>query len=72
MPPSPRQGYRNFVCDECGCRFTIATRDFRSPSIESCPKCNADAPPEKGWPDASLEVDKVGNLASPPPITLHD
>ena len=70
MPHSPRQGYRNFVCDECGCRFTIAARDFKSPSIESCPKCNADTPPDKGWSDASLAVDKVGNLASPPPTTF--
>jgi hypothetical protein len=60
-----RQGWREFVCFECDHQFELPTRDYRSPSIETCPECSADCPPQACRPDASLAVDKMGNLLNP-------
>ncbi len=65
-----RQGYRSFKCEECGCGFFIATRDHTSPSVESCPKCNADVGVDKHWPVEGIKVDHLGNLVVKPEIHI--
>lgn len=44
----------------------MPTRDFASPSGESCPICNEWEFPYKRRPDQNLEVDKMGNLLNSP------
>lgn len=57
-----RQGWRKFICEECGFVYRLKTRDFHSLSSESCPKCQFDNKPEYGWLDEALKIDKFGNL----------
>lgn len=56
-----RRGWRGFFCD-CGHTWKQATRDFLSPSVETCPKCGADERPIGHWPDPKLACDASGNL----------
>ncbi len=62
-----RKGWRVFKC-KCGSRWKIATRDRFSPSLESCPDCNADIFPYDDVPDETLLTDAMGNLISPPAV----
>ena len=56
------QGWRQFECEECGCIFKISTRDYRSPSLDTCPVCNGECFPFKCWEDLTLVVDAYKNL----------
>lgn len=70
----PRSGWRGFLCD-CGHVWKQATRDYLTPSKETCPNCQSDESPMCRWPDATLEVDSWGNLIGrhdPLPATLKE
>lgn len=86
-----RRGWRLFECEKyevkfshgiekygCGSRFLMATRDFTSPSSETCPICSASMESEEVYPllgffDANLEVDSHFNLTKyPEDIILTD
>lgn len=56
-----RRGWRAFVC-ECGRSWKTPTRDYKSPSVDTCPDCYGDTPPCERWPDAALLADAMGNL----------
>lgn len=56
-----RQGWRTFHCS-CGIMWAQTTRDYLSPSLDNCPKCNEDCFPIDSWQDTSIEVDKCSNL----------
>jgi len=56
-----RQGWRTFHC-ECGLMFCETTRDFLSPSLTTCPKCNSDTFPIDSWKDETVKVDECSNL----------
>ena len=62
-----RRGWRVFKCDTCHVWWWIPTRDHSSPSVESCPTCNADLFPQYNESDDRLECDEMGNLVNPPP-----
>lgn len=57
----PVAGWRFFVCDDCGERWKDSTRDYKSPSVETCP-CGSDVAPWNGEPDSHLPKDRAGNL----------
>lgn len=57
-----RQGWRAFDCDECGHKWEWPSRDRFSPSGENCPKCGEWLFPCGNREDATLPVDKSGNL----------
>lgn len=57
-----RQGYRDFVCEDCGYKWTEPTRDCHSPSGDCCPECGAWNTPEDSHEDPDLPVDRFGNL----------
>lgn len=56
------QGWRSFVCEECGMEWDQATRDCTSWSCEDCPCCQEAVQPSGGREDLTLKVDKSGNL----------
>ena len=67
--PVTRQGYRHFQCDadgddgvSCHRAWREATRDCFSPSGENCPTCGAWVFPHRSEPDATLPVDRMGNI----------
>lgn len=62
LPRLVRQGWRFFHCEDCEHRWKEATRDWRSPSGENCPRCGEWWFPYHGEADASLPVDDMGNL----------
>lgn len=64
MSDAPRQGWRWFKCEYCGIVWRETTRDALSPSVESCPGCNADCRPEKYMVDETIEVDEMRNLTA--------
>jgi hypothetical protein len=64
-PPLARQGWRHFSCDDCGHAWAWPTRDHRSPSNETCPKCFADTHPYDKVSDPSIPVDESGNITIP-------
>lgn len=57
-----RRGWRTFECQECGCKFESPARDRFSQSGEDCPKCGTIVAPRSQREDATLIVDKFGNL----------
>lgn len=57
-----RRGWRMFLCDECGFHYEAATRDAKSPSGDTCPKCSEDIYPIAHRIDAELACDEWGNL----------
>jgi hypothetical protein len=75
-----RKGWRVFNCEEyefegakygCGVDFMIPTRDFSSPSLDSCPNCGEECFPRFGFYDEKLKVDESFNLVNTPePIML--
>ena len=61
-------GYRFFKCDECGHEWTSKSRDWTSPSSESCPKMvdtdhsYGEGYYEGGEPHYEWPTDMHGNL----------
>lgn len=58
----PRQGWRYFKCDDCEHMWKEKSRDCHSPSGDNCPRCGDWAFPFNVEPDATIPVDKWGNL----------
>lgn len=56
------QGWRYFHCEDCEHRWKEATRDYKSPSGENCPRCGEWWFPYFSEADDSLKVDASGNL----------
>jgi hypothetical protein len=70
-----KKGWRIFNCEEyefegekygCGLRFMVPTRDFSSPSLDSCHNCIEECHPEFGFYDEKLKVDEFFNLTNTP------
>ncbi len=74
-----RKGWRVFECEKykvkfshgeeeygCGCKFMLPTRDFSSPSLDTCPKCNEECHPDYGFYDEKLTTDNHFNLTNTP------
>lgn len=63
-----RRGWRHFYCSDCDLRWWSATRDCFSHSKETCPtpECYAEVSPHDSDVDATLAVDRMGNLINPP------
>lgn len=57
-------GMRHFVCEECGHKYSEATRDCMSPSVETCQKCYTDNQPDTYTMHEEWPTDKSGNLIS--------
>lgn len=57
-----RQGWRFFHCEDCEYRWKAATRDWRSPSGDNCPRCGEWWFPYHSEADDALPVDRMGNL----------
>lgn len=57
-----QQGWREFICEDCGANFKEATRDIDSPSGEGCITCGIWLTPAFAEPDNTLERDGSGNL----------
>lgn len=60
--PTFTPGWRIFFCEDCRVIFGCATRDHKSPSLESCPECNGDCFPIFCTEDNDLLVDGWKNL----------
>lgn len=70
-----RRGWRFFNCEKfqingetrgCGAGFLRATRDFASPSLDSCPECREELVPVFGFFDEDLKVSEYSNLMEIP------
>lgn len=61
IPNTERHGWQTFVCEECMCKWEQTTRDYMSPSVDSCPNCNWDCRPVDGQSDRELPLDKWGD-----------
>jgi hypothetical protein len=57
-----RQGWRYFICETCGQAWAETTRDYKSPSIETCSNCGDDVTPNGACADETIKVDEYGNL----------
>lgn len=60
-----RQGWRFFVCDECGHTWHEASRDAASPSGDACAKCGVWCQPDDYEIDETVPVDEFKNLIDP-------
>lgn len=58
-----RQGYRFFECESCGHSWKEKSRDAKSPSGSTCPKCSEESHPVGHEIDSTISVDEYGNLA---------
>lgn len=61
-PRRPIPGYRFFVCDECGHKEKIPTRDCHSPSGEDCRECGCWMGVDKLEEHPEWPTDGSGNL----------
>lgn len=60
-----RQGWQYFECEHCEKKWRETTRDYQSHSMAACPLCQNIEDVITGEPDATVRVDKSGNLAEP-------
>lgn len=58
-----RRGIRSFACSNCSHKWDEASRDHRSPSVETCPNCDEETSPCDSLPAPWLKTDDMGNLA---------
>lgn len=75
-----RRGWRLFECEKyefegheygCGTKFLRATRDFSSPSSDTCPVCSEKLEsetvyPQLGFYDGKLKINESCNLTDTP------
>lgn len=59
----PIAGYKFFHCQECENYWREESRDCKSPSGESCPKCGEFSHPFNNEEHPEWPVDKSGNLS---------
>lgn len=57
-----RQGWRYFTCEDCRYSWRETCRDANSPSGVDCLRCHTHIPPERFVIDATVKVDRMGNL----------